>query len=143
MKIKPILENRINTVHTSYVVDFYLESNVTFICGDSGTGKSAVFSFLQELATEKKQMRCFNYLDIKKNYKSIIKRSIKKLFVIDNADVLLDDDMRNYIAFDSNNQYIIIGRNPSGLMLAQDEFYELVSNTQGNKTYFMLKKVFG
>ena len=46
MRIKPIVQDHIQTTHTSYEVDFVLEANVTFIVGDSGTGKSAVFSFL-------------------------------------------------------------------------------------------------
>lgn len=33
--------------------------------------------------------------------------------MIDNADLLLDDDMRSYIALDESNQYIIIGRGVS------------------------------
>lgn len=142
MKIKPVLFEKIKTVHTSYEVDFTLENNITFICGDSGTGKSAVFSFMQEMASEDKRIKCFNYLDNKKNYKTSIKQSKDKLFIIDNADLLLDDIMRSNIALDGNNQYIIIGRNPSGLMLSQDEFYELKSEAMGDKTLFTLIKSF-
>lgn len=138
MKIKPVLMNHIQTRHTSYEVDFALETNVTFIIGDSGTGKSAVFSFLQELAAEDKRIRCFNYLDQKKNYKSAIRQSKGKLFIIDNADILLDDALRWYIATDGQNQYIIIGRNPTGLMLNQDEIMELSSQTKGEITTFKL-----
>ena len=43
------------------------------------------------------------------------------LFVIDNADIILNDELRRYIAFDFNNQYIIIGRNPSNLMLMKHQ----------------------
>ena len=113
MKIEPIVINRIQTRHTSFQVNFQLENNITFLCGDSGTGKSAVFSFLKELSAEDKRIKCFNYLDWNKSYKSSIKRSKGKLIIIDNADILLDDAMRSYIALDGNNQYIIIGRNPT------------------------------
>lgn len=138
MKIKPVLMDHIQTRHTSYEVDFLLETNVTFIVGDSGTGKSAVFSFLQELAAEDKRIRCFNYLDQKKNYKSTIRQSKGKLFIIDNADILLDDALRWHIATDGQNQYIIIGRNPTGLMLNQDEIMELSSQTKEGRTTFKL-----
>ena len=107
MKIKPLLFDRIKTTHTSFEVEFVLENNITFIVGDSGTGKSAVYSFLQELAAENNNIRCFNYLDLKKNYKNSIKQSKEKLFIIDNADILINDDMRWYIATDGENQYII------------------------------------
>ena len=142
MKIKPIILDHIQTKHTSFEVDFPLESNITFISGDSGTGKSAVYSFLQEMAAENKNIKCFNYLDKAKNYKTAIKQSKGKLIIIDNADLLLDDAMRQYIAMDDKNQYIIIGRNPTGLELTQDEIYELKSETKDGKTIFTLERVF-
>ena len=140
MKIKPILFDSIRTSHTSFRVDFQLETNITFIRGDSGVGKSAVFSFLEELATEDKRIRCFNHLDINLNYKSSIRRTHGKPFVIDNADLLLDDRIREYIAQDGKNQYIIIGRNPTGLRLNYDEICELRSSAQGEITTFTLER---
>lgn len=142
MKIEPIVFSQLNTTHTSFEIVFQLETNITFISGDSGVGKSAVFSFIKELAAEDKRIRCFNYLDQKSNYKKSIKQSKGKLFVIDNADILLDDSMRKYIAQDSNNQYIIIGRNPTGLLLSMDEIYDLHSEKKNEKTLFTLKKSF-
>ena len=139
MRINPVVLAHIQTTHTSYEVDFTLEANVTFIAGDSGTGKSAVFSFLQELSAENKTIKCYNYLDMKKNYKAAIRKSKGKLFIIDNADILLDDAMRWHIATDGQNQYIIIGRNPTGLMLSQCDIMELNSETRGGKTKFTLK----
>ena len=142
MKIKPVVLDRIQTQHTSYVVDLIIEANVTFIVGDSGTGKSAVFSFLQEFAAENKSIKCYNYLDKKTGYKSAIKKSNGKLFIIDNADIMLDDALRWYIATDGKNQYILIGRNPTGLMLDQEEIMELESRTDNGKTLFTLKHSF-
>ena len=133
MKIKPTVLNKIHTKHTSFEVDITLDYNVTFICGESGVGKSALYSLLEELAAEDKRIRCFNYLDKKKRYKNSIKQSKEKLFVIDNADILLDD---------SKNQYIIIGRNPTGLVLSMDEIYELNSENKNGKTLFSLRKQF-
>ncbi len=42
--------------------------------------------------------------------KSTITNSTGKLFVIDNADILLDDNIKKHIVFDDKNQYVIIGR---------------------------------
>ena len=142
MKIKPVVTDHIQTKHTSFEVNLYLDSNVTFISGDSGTGKSALYSFMEEYAAENKSIKCFNYLDRKKSYKSSIKQSKGKLFIIDNADILLDDNMRSYIAFDSKNQYIIIGRNPSGLQLTINEIYELKSEEIDGVTLFSIAKSF-
>ena len=142
MKISPVVQKRIKTSHTLYDVDLILDNNITFINGDSGVGKSAVFSFIQEMMVENKNIRCLNYLDENKNYKNIIKRSKGKLFVIDNADLLLDDKLRQYIALDYKNQYVIIGRNPKGLALNQDEIYEITSEKNNGRIKFSLKKSF-
>jgi len=142
MRIKPVVLDHIYTTHTSYEVDFILEANVTFIVGDSGTGKSAVFSFLQELAAENKTFKCYNYLNKMAGYKTAIKNAKGKLFVIDNADILLDDALRWYIATDGQNQYVLIGRNPTGLMLEQEDIMELSSKTNNGKTVFTLKHSF-
>jgi len=139
MKTKPVVMDHVRTNHTSFQVDFQLNNNITFIRGDSGIGKSAVFSFLEEMAAEDRQIKCLNYLDVKTNYKSSIKQTRGKLFVIDNADLLFDDKMREYIAGDHNNQYIIIGRNPKGLRLSYDEICELICHKQGEITVFSLK----
>ena len=44
--------------------------------------------------------------------------------------------MRWYIATDGKNQYILFGRNPTGLMLSQDEIMELNSERRDGKTMF-------
>lgn len=143
MKIKPIILDRIYTKHTNYIIDLQMDSNVTFVSGDSGTGKSAVYSFLFEYSSEDSRIRCLNYIDHNKDYKETIRNAKGILFVIDNADLLLNDEMRKYIALDTNNQYIIIGRNPTSLMLSQDEILELDSVKNDDRTVFSLKKAFG
>ena len=47
--------------------------------------------------------------------------------------------MRWYIATDGKNQYILIGRNPTGLMLNHDDIMELKSESRDGKTIFTLK----
>ena len=142
MKIRPIILDRLQTRHTNYLVDLRLSSNVTFITGDSGTGRSVVYSILEEYSSEDKRIRCFNYLDHNKGYKASIRNSKGKLFIIDNADILLDDKMRQHIAVDTSNQYIIIGRNPTGLLLTQEEIYELDHSDDGGVIVFTLKQAF-
>ena len=46
--------------------------------------------------------------------------------------------MRSYISMDDQNHYIIIGRNPTGLLLAQDDIYELKSETVDGRTRITL-----
>lgn len=76
---------------------------------------------------------CLNYLDYQKNIGDIIRNTERKLIVIDNADILLDDDTRKYIALDDKNQYLIIGRNPKDLFATKENLFELVSEKQGEQ----------
>jgi DNA replication protein DnaC len=140
MKSKPVVMDHFSTVHTSFVVDFTFTNNITILTGDSGTGKTAAFSFIQECMAVNSDVMCLNYLDYQKNIAEVIKSVEKKLIVIDNADVLLSDDIRKYIALDNKNQYLIIGRNPKNLFATRENLFELVSEKKGEQTILKLKK---
>lgn len=133
MKSKPIVMEHFSTVHTSFVLDFKFTSNITILTGDSGTGKTASFSFIKECMALNSDIMCLNYLDYQKNIGDIIKNASGKLIVIDNADLLLNDDMRKYIALDDKNQYLIIGRNPKNLFTTKENLFELTSEMQGEQ----------
>ena len=108
--------------------------------GDSGTGKTAAFSFIRECMAINPKILCLNYLDYQKNIKDIVSREEGKLIVIDNADILLDDDTRKYISLDDKNQYLIIGRNPQNLFATKENFFELESEKVGEQTKFTIKE---
>lgn len=139
MKSKPIIMNHFSTVHTSFILDFNFTNNITVLTGDSGNGKTASFSFIKECMTLNPDIMCLNYLDYQKNIADIIKSAKGKLIVIDNADVLLDDDVRKYIALDNKNQYLIIGRNPKNLFTTMENLFELVCEKQGEQTVLKIK----
>ena len=139
MKSKPIVMNHFSTVHTSFVIDFIFENNITILMGDSGTGKSASYSFIKECMSMNPDILCINYLDYQKDIGEMIKSVTGKLIVIDNADVLLDDNIRKYIALDDKNQYLIIGRNPKNLFTTKENLYELTSRKKGEQTVLGLK----
>ena len=69
----------------------------------------------------------------------IISQVERKLIVIDNADILLDDDTRRHISLDGKNQYLIIGRNPGNLFATKENLFELVSRKDGEQTVFSIK----
>lgn len=139
MKSKPIVMNHFSITHTSFVVDFNFTNNITILTGDSGIGRTTVFSFIKECMALTPNIMCFNYLDYQKDIASMIKSIEGKLIVIDNADVLLNDDIRKYIAVDDKNQYLIIGRNPKNLFATRENLFELVSEKQGEQTIFKIK----
>ncbi|MBQ4522021.1 MAG: ABC transporter ATP-binding protein [Lachnospiraceae bacterium] len=139
MKSKQIVMKHFSTEHTSFVVDFKFTNNITILTGDSGTEKTASFSFIKECMALNTDIVCLNYLDYQKNIGDIIRNTEKKLIVIDNADVLLDDDTRKHIALDDKNQHLIIGRNPKNLFVTKENLFELVSEKQGEQTVLRIE----
>ena len=140
MKSKPIVMKHFSTVHTSYIVNFEFTNNITILTGASATGKTASFSFIRECMAVNPDIVCINYQDYQKDIKKLIASETGKLVVIDNADILLDDEIRKYISLDNKNQYLIIGRNPKNLFTTSDNLFELVSEKKGEQTEFRLRK---
>lgn len=108
--------------------------------GDSGTGKTAAFSFIRECMAVNPNILCINYLDYQKDIRDMISRVDGKLVVIDNADVLLDDDTRKYISLDDKNQYLIIGRNPKNLFATKENLFELASRKIEERTELTIRE---
>lgn len=140
MKSEPIVMIHFSTVHTSYIVNFEFTNNITILTGASATGKTASFSFIRECMAVNPDIVCINYQDYQKDIKKLIASETGKLVVIDNADILLDDEIRKYISLDDKNQYLIIGRNPKNLFTTSDNLFELVSEKKGEQTEFRLRK---
>ena len=140
MKSKPIVMEHFSKIHSSFLVDFTFKNNITILMGDSGTGKTATFSFIRECMAINPKIVCFNYLDYQKDMKTIISREQGKLIVIDNADILPDNDTRKYISVDDKNQHLIIGRNPKNLFATKDNLFELVSEKMGEQTKFTIRE---
>ncbi len=78
MKNKPLVMEHYQKIHTNYRVDFTFTNNITILTGDSGQGKTAVFSFFEEDASKNPKLLCFNYLDFQKNISDEIMRSTGK-----------------------------------------------------------------
>lgn len=139
MKSKPVVMDHFSTIHTSFVINFTFTSNITILTGDSGTGKTATFSFIKECMAVNPKILCINYLDYQKNIRDIIGQAEGKLIIIDNADILLDNDTRKFISVDDKNQYLITGRNPKNLFATKENLFELVSEKKGEQTEFRIE----
>lgn len=138
MNSKPAVTDKLYAVHTSYIVDFLLTNNIILIMGDSGTGKSVVFSILQEAASIDDRIVPVSYM--RKDITNQIKNQTGKIIIVDNADVILTDELRKHIAFDAQNQYILLGRNPQNLMITAENLFELDSVKNDEVTTFKLVK---
>lgn len=81
MKIRPVIIEHIYTKNTSFEADFCLDNNITFISGESDTGRTVLYSILKELDPEDQRIKCFNYLDYKKLYKKLNKTIEGKVYI--------------------------------------------------------------
>ena len=119
--------------------DLMFEDRITLVGGDSGTGKTVLYEMLEDLrlTDEYKAIKLFNYKS--DNLLEAVKQCKDNFIVIDNADVLLDDSVRKYIALDDRNQYLIIGRNPKNLFATKDNLFELISEVKGEQTVLRIK----
>ena len=140
MRSKPIVMDHFFTIHTAFIVNFKFTNNITILMGDSGTGKTATFSFIRECMAIDSRILCLNYLDYQKDIMTIISNTQGKLIVIDNADILLSDEIRKYISLDDKNQYLIIGRNPKNLFATKENLFELVNEKVGEQTELSIKE---
>ena len=89
----------------SYDLEF--DDRITLVGGDSGTGKTVLYEMLEDLrlTDEYKAIKLFNYKS--DNLLETIKQCRDSFIVIDNADILIDDDIRRFINFESSNQYMM------------------------------------
>ena len=140
MRSKPIVMDHFFTIHTAFIVNFKFTNNITILMGDSGTGKTATFSFIRECMAIDSRILCLNYLDYQKDIMTIISNTQGKLIVIDKADILLSDDIRKYISLDDKNQNLIIGRNPKNLFATKENLFELVNKKVGEQTELSIKE---
>lgn len=140
MKSRPVVVPHYEIYHTSFKIDFEFDNNITILMGESGTGKTASYSFIADEMALDDRIVCFNYRDNQKNIKEELLKLNGKFVVIDNIDIILDEEARKYISTDLNNQYLLIGRDPRNLFATSDNYYELISEKEGELTVFRLKK---
>ena len=122
MKSKPIVMDHFSTVHTSYILNFDFTNNITILTGSSATAKTASFSFMKECMALNPDIVCINYQDYQRNIKELIADMTGKLIVIDNADILINDEVRRFINFEFSNQYMLFLRNCDGLNVSDKSF---------------------
>lgn len=140
MYSKPVVMENLKARHTTFSLDFKFTNNITLLMGNSGIGKTLIFGILQELSVTDKRLVCLNYLDVNKEIEDEIKNVSDKLIIIDNADAILNDNIRKMIAFDRKNQYVIIGRNPKNLLTTKENLFELKQEKSGNMTIYSLQE---
>ena len=105
-----------------FLYDLVFDDRITLVGGDSGTGKTVLYEMLEDLrlTDEYKAIKLFNYKS--DNLLESIKQCRDSFIVIDNADILIDDDIRRFINFEFSNQYMLFLRNCDGLNVSDMSF---------------------
>lgn len=104
----------------SYDLEF--DDRITLVGGDNGTGKTVLYEMLEDvrLSDEYKDIKLFNYRS--DNFLEAIKQCKDSFIVVDNADYLINDDVRTFINFELSNQYMLFLRNCDGLNVSNQSF---------------------
>ena len=104
----------------SYDLEF--DDRITLVGGDSGVGKTVLYEMLEDvrLTDEYRAIRLFNYRS--DNFSEAIKRCRDSFIVVDNADNLINDEVRKFINFETSNQYMLFLRNCDGLNVSDKSF---------------------
>ena len=102
--------------------DLVFDDRITLVGGDSGTGKTVLYEMLEDLrlTDEYKAIKLFNYKS--DDLLESMKQCRDRFIVIDNADILIDDEVRRFINFEFSNQYMLFLRNCDGLNVSDKSF---------------------
>ena len=119
---KQMIYKRITFKADPFSYDLEFEDRITLVGGDSGTGKTVLYEILADvrLTDEYKDIKLFNYKS--EDFLESLKRCRERFIVIDNADNLINDDVRKFINFESSNQYMLFLRNCDGLNVSDKSF---------------------
>lgn len=125
-----MIYNQITFKADPFSYDLIFDDRITLVGGDSGTGKTVLYEMLEDLrlTDEYKAIKLFNYKS--DNLLESIKQCRDNFIVIDNADILINDEIRKFINFEFSNQYMLFLRNCYGLNVSDKSFkvLQLVDN---------------
>lgn len=138
MSVSPLFFDSFSFTHLGIKVDLKFSCNLTVIADSSASGKTFLWGMLAEESLFDSRIVAYNYTSRSSDILEKLKGCSGKLVVIDNADILLDNNTRIYIATDNRNQYLIMCRNPKYLFLAKESLVKV--DFSDNTLY--LKKIF-
>ena len=121
-----MIYNNIAFIADPFSYDLIFDDRITLVGGDSGTGKTVLYEILEDLrlTDQYKAMKLFNYKS--DNFLEAVKQCRNNFIVIDNADILINDEIRRFINFEFSNQYMLFLRNCDGLNVSDKSFKVLI-----------------
>lgn len=117
-----MIYNKIEFQADPFSYDLVFDDRITLVGGDSGTGKTVLYDMLEDLkqTEEYNAIKLFNYKS--EDVLEKLKQCRNNFVVIDNADILMDDEVRRFINFEFSNQYMLFLRNCDGLNVSDKSF---------------------
>ena len=117
-----MIYNKIVFQADPFSYDLVFNDRITLVGGDSGTGKTVLYDMLEDLkqTEEYNAIKLFNYKS--EDVLEKLKQCRNNFVVIDNADILMDDEVRQFINFEFSNQYMLFLRNCDGLNVSDKSF---------------------
>ena len=117
-----MIYNKIVFQADPFSYDLVFDDRITLVGGDSGTGKTVLYDMLEDLKQTEEYcaIKLFNYKS--EDILEKLKQCRNNFVVIDNADILMDDDVRQFINFEFSNQYMLFLRNCDGLNISDKSF---------------------
>ena len=102
--------------------DLTFDDRITLVGGDSGSGKTVIYEILEDLrlTDEYRAIKLFNYKS--DHFFDSIIQCRDSFIIIDNADILMNDEIRSFINFEFSNQYLLFLRNCDGLNVSDKSF---------------------
>ena len=119
---RQMIYNKIVFQADPFSYDLVFDDRITLVGGDSGTGKTVLYDMLEDLkqTEEYNAIKLFNYKS--EDVLEKLKQCRNNFVVIDNADILMDDEVRRFINFEFSNQYMLFLRNCDGLNVSDKSF---------------------
>ena len=118
--------------------EFDINRKITLLCGNSGTGKTYFYDLcVSHFKLDYDNIQTCNGEDgdISTTLNNI-KELHDQLFIFDHADRwTLTHDIRQAI-LQSNNQFVIVGRAPNGLLLFPDNMKQIRIDLNSQKAWF-------
>ena len=102
--------------------DLVFDDRITLVGGDSATGKTVLYEMMEDLrlTDQFSAIKLFNYRS--ETLLEALKQCRDNFIVIDNADILINDEIRRFINFEFSNQYLLFLRNCDGLNVSEKSF---------------------
>lgn len=112
---------------------------MTLIGGKSCSGKTMLYKAFTKLASINDAIICLNKSNKNMDILDLINKNRHKIIVVDNADIVLNSNIKFKMAIDPYNQYILLGRDPYGLCLGNNEYAELIIRDNVGVLYYPYK----